>query len=40
MLPIDIECIPLVCDAAVEPMCAILDAPEVDAGIVELVLVV
>jgi hypothetical protein len=41
MLPIDIECIPLMCDAAVGPMCAMLGPLELeDAGMVELELLV
>ena len=28
--PIDIECIAPVCDAAVDPMCAMLGVPELD----------
>ncbi|MGO8905477.1 MAG: hypothetical protein ACLQMH_07620 [Solirubrobacteraceae bacterium] len=40
MLPIDIECMPLMCDAAVGPMCAIVAPPELAAGIAELVLLV
>ncbi|MGA2453351.1 MAG: hypothetical protein ABSG93_07500 [Solirubrobacteraceae bacterium] len=36
MLPIDVECTPLVCDAVVDPICAMLGTLEPDAGIAEL----
>jgi hypothetical protein len=38
MPPIDISCIPLACDAAAEPMCAIAGVLELAPGVLELVL--